>query len=69
MADGAVDTSYTIESLMVSCGIDMYPLWKMVAENNNLKRGGAVVNGKLQKRPDHPKPDIFGALKAQGWTP
>jgi predicted HAD superfamily Cof-like phosphohydrolase len=69
LADGLIDTLYTAEHTLIGCGIDSGPLWRVVAENNLAKRGGPVVNGKLQKPPGHMPPDIEGALRAQGYRP
>lgn len=69
IADGAVDSLYTIHGILVGCGIDVHPIWAAVHANNMMKAAGPVVDGKKCKPPGHPKPDIHDELVKQGWTP
>ncbi len=69
LVDGAIDTMYTAEGVLVSAGVDSHPVWRIVSDNNLLKASGAMVNGKRMKPPGHPKPDIAGELQLQGWEP
>lgn len=71
MADGLADTMVICAGGLAVCGIDDIPLLREVDNNNLLKISTGhldEVTGKFIKAPNHPKPDIAGVLKAQGWT-
>lgn len=67
VADGLIDTAYTVEGALVSFGINGDALWKVVHDNNMTKDGGHFINGKLCKPPTWVPPDIRGELIRQGW--
>lgn len=67
VADGLIDTAYTVEGALVSFGINGDALWKVVHDNNMTKEGGPFINGKLCKPPTWVPPDIRGELIRQGW--
>jgi len=69
IVDALADIIYTCLGMANACGIAMKPILDEVCENNLLKLNTGTMNaeGKLVKRPDHPKPDIKGLLKNQGW--
>lgn len=67
VADGLIDTAYTVEGALVSFGINGDALWKVVHDNNMTKEGGPFINGKLCKPPTWAPPDIRGELIRQGW--
>ena len=68
--DGALDTIVTARGIMVGCGVADVALEYEVDCNNLEKFGPGCykdANGKHCKPPNHPKPDIEGLLKKQGW--
>jgi len=68
-ADALADIIYTCLGMANACGIAMKPVLDEVCENNllKLKTGTMNAEGKLVKHLEHPKPDIAGLLKTQGW--
>lgn len=71
MADGLADTMVICAGGLAICGIADMPLLREVDNNNLLKISTGHFDkdrGKFIKAPNHPKPDIAGVLKEQGWT-
>ncbi len=67
--DGAADSEYVAKAICELMGVCIERVVEEVCQNNLDKFGPGSVfkDGKLQKPPGHPKPDIVGELKAQGW--
>lgn len=56
VADGAVDTIVVILGTMISCGIDLRPIWDAVHKSNMAKKGGPIREDGKQLKPVGWKP-------------
>lgn len=66
--DAVADIEVINYGTAVSCGVDMEHIYNEVMNNNDLKlTTGSIVDGKLTKAKDHPRPDIVSHLIAQGY--
>jgi len=72
VADACGDLMVVIVGMMSLCGISDDNILREINDNNLLKlKNGHLdpVSGKFIKPKDHPKPDIIGRLKDQGYVP
>lgn len=67
VADALADIDYVVEGTRLEYGIDGQPIADAVHRSNMTKKGGLVVNGKVQKPPGYRAADIRAELIAQGW--
>src|SRR3990167_3027699 len=71
-ADGVGDVPYVLIGFASLMGVTVDPILHEVCDNNLLKFGpGHSIreDGKLIKPPNHPRPDILGVLRRQGYQP
>lgn len=65
-ADGAVDSIVVIIGAMISCGIDIRPIWDEIHRTNLMKKGGPIrEDGKRLKPEGWKPPEIEKEIRRQ----
>jgi len=68
IVDALVDIIYVCVGTLVSCGVNLTPIWNEVQDTNIKKEGGDYYKGeKLLKPEGWIPPRIKELLKEQGW--
>lgn len=67
-ADALADNAVTNEGFAVLFGIDLEPVFREVMKSNMAKKGGPIIDGKLNKPNGWEPPNVENELRKQGWT-